>query len=61
MRYPSEAPFEQTLHCDDRSYRCANGFVARVVGVVDEFNHADARRILDILNREAVRGESDVA
>ena len=31
----------------------ANGFVARVVGAVAENNIPDAKRVADILNREA--------
>lgn len=37
----------------DHKYDCANGFVARVVSAVHADNFADARRVCEILNRDA--------
>jgi hypothetical protein len=34
-------------------YECANGFVSRCVAAVHAANYADARRVCEILNREA--------
>lgn len=37
----------------DHVYECANGFVSRCVAAVHAENFADARRVCEILNREA--------
>lgn len=44
---------KHTVIIDDQTYECANGFISRCVAAVHMENHADARRVCEILNKAA--------